>query len=97
MNTLPYKITLLSIILTLTAGTVAANETIITTGNDQPVAATLTFAAEPLKSMTEIPFTLACNNKNILIHSAVCELTMPAMKMPENHTKLTCTDHNCTV
>ena len=96
MNMLACRMILLSTILVLTAGTVAANETIITTDSDQPVAATLTFAAEPLKSMTEIPFTLACNNKNILIHSAVCELTMPAMKMPENHPKLTCTDHNCT-
>ena len=96
MNTLSYKMILLSIILILTACTVAANETIITTGNDQPVVATLTFAAAPLKSMTEIPFTLEFNNKDILVHSAVCDLTMPAMKMPDNHPKLTCTDHNCT-
>ncbi len=96
MMTLACRMVLLSIILILAAGTVAAKETIITTDNDQPVAATLTFAADPLKSMTEIPFTLEYNNKDILIHSAACALTMPAMEMPDNHPKLTCTDHNCT-
>ena len=45
--------------------------------------------------MTEIPFNLAIKDKQMHIESAACSLTMPAMKMPNNHPKLTCTNNNC--
>lgn len=96
MNKLWIKISALSAAFLFFVTTVIAAETTLKTGPEQPIAATLTFAMSPLESMTEIPFTLEFDNKDIHIHSAACDLTMPAMEMPDNHPKLTCTDYSCT-
>lgn len=96
MNKLLLRVLGLSAFFILAATTVFATETVIKTGTDQPVTATLTFSASPLKSMTEIPFLVDFDNKDIHIQSAACSLTMPAMAMPDNHPKLTCTEHSCT-
>ena len=94
------RIILLALIICLFSLTGAlASETVLKTGKDQPLSATLSFSAAPLKSMTAIPFTMTLdntNNKNPAIHSAACGLTMPAMAMPDNHPELSCTGNSCT-
>lgn len=73
-----------------------ANETTLHTDASQPLAASLKLSAAPLKSMTEIPFRFVLGNTAIGIRTAACELTMPAMPMPENRPDLECVDNSCT-
>lgn len=76
-----------------------AVESVLKSNNSQPVAGRLVFATSPLKTMTKIPFKLNLANSNgnkLSVHSAACELTMPAMAMPENHPDLNCSGSSCT-
>lgn len=87
---------ILCFIIFTSASVVTAGETAIKTDKNQEVAATLSFATAPLKTMTEIPFSLTLDDrKSVAIQSAACDLTMPAMPMPENRPDLSCTDNKC--
>ncbi|PLY00620.1 MAG: hypothetical protein C0623_07095 [Desulfuromonas sp.] len=78
---------------------ISAAERVYTTDEDQPVFAKLVFAADALKTMTEIPFRIEFGDDpghRPILHSAVCSLTMPAMPMPANHPNLKCSKSTCT-
>ena len=77
------------------AALAAAAETILHTEAGQPLAATLQLSATPLKSMTEIPFRFELEDAALVISSAACDLTMPAMPMPENRPSLECVANSC--
>lgn len=57
----------------------------------------MVFAAAPLETMTEIPFRieLAQDSPDSAIRSGACDLTMPAMPMPENRPVLECSGQRC--
>jgi len=79
------------------AGSLNAAETIVKTDANQEVAATLVFSTSPLRTMTEIPFSFTLDeNGDKTIESAACDLTMPAMPMPDNHPDLSCSETECT-
>ncbi len=76
---------------------VAAAQTVFNTDENQEIAATLIFEAAPLRTMTEVPFQVTLEGiNNARIQSAACDLTMPAMPMPENRPDLSCSGNSCT-
>ena len=84
----------LAIALTISAAVAA--ETVFKTDKTQKMAASLVFETVSLKTMTEIPFSITLDDQiNSSIQSAACDLTMPAMPMPENRPDLTCSGNLC--
>lgn len=91
------KLIFLSTATLFLATSVLADETTIHADAKQEVGATLVFMMSPLKTMTAIPFTLTLDsNVKNNIDSAACDLTMPAMPMPDNHPDLICINNTCT-
>ena len=94
MKALPIKLLFLAALLGTTVPA-TATETTLQTPTGQPLPATLHFSASPLKSMTEIPFRFELDDTALVISSAECDLTMPAMPMPENKPELECLANIC--
>lgn len=89
--------TVTALLLTSTAG--LAGELVLTSKTDQPIKGQLTFTSSPLVTMRELPFTLtvaSSSGNQADIHTAVCDLSMPAMAMPENRPGLDCSGSVCT-
>ena len=84
---------LLSCFLILISSPAFAKQMVIQTGVEKT--GTLVFESSPLLSMTEIPFRITLSDSKEVV-SATCDLTMPAMPMPENRPALDCTDSTCT-
>ncbi len=74
---------------------VYADNTVLRASGDQKPAAVLTFSAAPLKTMTAVPFNMTFDSMQTPIQSATCDLTMPAMPMPENRPELNCSNNKC--
>ncbi len=94
MKAHPIKMLLLAALL-YTAVPATAADTTLPTQPGQPLPASLHFSASTLKSMTEIPFRLELEDATLVISSAACDLTMPAMPMPENRPALVCAANSC--
>ena len=91
------SVLLLSILLLLSAPALAA-ETILNAVDADDAAATLTLSSKPLLSMTPTDLRLSMDRAHgdkLLATSAVCDLTMPAMPMPENRPALECSAIGC--
>ena len=77
---------------------VLAAETVISTSDADGAKATLTLSVNPLLSMTPTELHLVMNKAHgdmLMLTSAVCDLTMPAMPMPENRPVLECGAIGC--
>ena len=86
----------LCLAIALTISAALAAETVFKTDKNQKMAASLVFETASLKTMTEIPFTISLDDQSdATIQSAACDLTMPAMPMPENRPDLTCSGNHC--
>jgi hypothetical protein len=91
------SVLLLSILLLLSAPALAA-ETVLNAADADGAAATLTLSSKPLLSMTPTALRLTMDRAHgdtLLATSAVCDLTMPAMSMPENRPLLECNAIGC--
>ena len=96
MNKVFKTAAILCLAIPLTISVALAAQTVFKTDKDQKKAASLVFATASLKTMTEIPFTITLDEQSdATIQSAACDLTMPAMPMPENRPDLTCSGNRC--
>lgn len=83
------------LLLTSTVPALAARQTRFSMSGIEGGQAILTFAADPLITMTPIPFHLILTDLSgspIPDAKVRCELTMPAMAMPENRPAIKETD-----
>ncbi len=77
---------------------VVAAETVLTATDADGEGATLTLSQSPLLSMTPTELRLTLNKAHgdmMMLSSAVCDLTMPEMAMPENRPTLECDPVGC--
>ncbi len=77
---------------------VFAAETVVHATDDEGSTATLTLSSRPLLSMTPTDIFLTfdkAHGDTLLSTAAVCDLTMPAMPMPENRPVLDCSATGC--
>ena len=75
-----------------------AADTVLQATSADGAAATLTLSADPLLSMTPTDVHLALDKAHgdlLLPTAAVCDLTMPAMTMPDNRPVLSCGAIGC--
>jgi len=77
---------------------VLAAETVVYATDDGGSTATLTLFSRPLLSMTPTDIFLTfdkAHGDSLLSTAAICDLTMPAMPMPENRPVLDCSATGC--
>ncbi len=92
------KCVLLFVLLMLSALPALAAETVLTAADADKATATLTLASNPLLTMTPTDLHLTMNRAHgdtLMATSAGCDLTMPAMPMPENRPVLECGALGC--
>jgi hypothetical protein len=97
-NSFMQKSICLCFYLVLLSTPVLSEETELKASSTSGAVATLTLSAAPLLSMTptELRLTTArAHDDMLMLTSAVCDLTMPAMQMPENRVDLECSPVGC--
>lgn len=82
----------------LLACPVLAGETVLEAGSTDGAKATLTLSGSPLLTMTPTGMHLVLNRAHseyLRPITASCDMTMPAMPMPENRPRLSCSATGC--